>query len=100
MCSSGLARLTLFLLIGVLLEPGSADVYMHSPRGSNNRNCRNDNGENRRNGNRLFDSQNNAKGGYSCPRSYPFACYKFPDGSAEQANCNAQNTVGFSRRMK
>lgn len=45
---------------------------MHNPRGSNNRNCRNDNNDRRRNGNRLFDSQNNDKGGYSCPRSYPF----------------------------
>ncbi len=45
---------------------------MHNPRGSNNRNCRNDNGENRRTNNRLFDSQNNDKGGYSCPRAYPF----------------------------
>lgn len=49
------------------------DVYLHGMiRGSNNRNCRNDNGENRRNANRLFDSQNNDKGGYSCPRAYPF----------------------------
>eukprot|EP00300_Choanocystis_sp_HF-7_P042276 c9037_g1_i1.p1 GENE.c9037_g1_i1~~c9037_g1_i1.p1 ORF type:complete len:626 (-),score=58.71 c9037_g1_i1:164-2041(-) len=45
----------------------SADVYMHNPRGSNDRNCeRNDN---RNNGNRLFDSQNNDKGGYACPRA-------------------------------
>jgi hypothetical protein len=44
-----------------------ADVYMHNPRGSNDRNCeRNDN---RNNGNRLFDSQNNGKGGYACPRA-------------------------------
>lgn len=45
----------------------SADVFMHNPRGSNDRNCeRNDN---RNNGNRLFDSQNNDKGGYACPRA-------------------------------
>lgn len=35
------------------------DVYMHNPRGSNDRNC--ERNVNRRNGNRLFDSQNNAK---------------------------------------
>lgn len=45
----------------------SCDVYMHSPRGSNNRNC--EKNENRNNANRLFDSQNNAKGGYACPRA-------------------------------
>jgi hypothetical protein len=42
------------------------DVYMHAPRGSNDRNC--EKNVNRNNGNRLFDSQNNAKGGYACPR--------------------------------
>lgn len=39
-----------------------ADVYLHSPKGSNNRN-REKNG-NRNNANRLFDSQNNGNGGY------------------------------------
>jgi len=39
-----------------------ADTYMHNPRGSNDR--LNEANTNRNNGNRLFDSQNNAKGGY------------------------------------
>jgi len=39
-----------------------ADVYLHSPKGSNNRN-REKNG-NRNNANRMFDSQNNGNGGY------------------------------------
>lgn len=43
------------------------DVYMHNPRGSNDRNC--EKNVNRNNGNRLFDSQNNAKGGYACGRA-------------------------------
>ena len=66
---------------------------MHNPRGSNNRNCRIDNNENRRNGNRLFDSQNNDKGGYSCPNAMPFACYKLQDtndGNLNQNGCQAQ----------
>jgi len=54
-----------FLLL--LLVHVHADVYMHNPRGSNDRNC--ERNENRNNGNRLFDSQNNAKGGYACPRA-------------------------------
>jgi hypothetical protein len=40
----------------------AADVYMHNPRGSNDR--LNEANTNRNNANRLFDSQNNAKGGY------------------------------------
>eukprot|EP00968_Pinguiococcus_pyrenoidosus_P012812 scaffold1140_cov251-Pinguiococcus_pyrenoidosus.AAC.15 len=39
----------------------------HGPRGSNDRNC--ETNANRNNGNRLFDSQNNAAGGYACPRA-------------------------------
>lgn len=50
-----------------LLSTAYADVYMHNPRGSNDRNC--ERNENRNNGDRLFDSQNNAAGGYACPRA-------------------------------
>lgn len=69
-----------------------ADVYMHNPRGSNDRNCNNSNNQARANGNRLFDSQNNANGGYSCPRAYPFDCYTYVDNATLRAECNAQNT--------
>lgn len=51
------------VLLVAFLNSVFADVYMHNPRGSNDRNCeRNDN---RNNGNRLFDSQNNAAGNFS-----------------------------------
>jgi len=40
-----------------------ADVYLHNPRGSNNR--LNEKSANRNNANRLFDSQNNNRGGYN-----------------------------------
>eukprot|EP00731_Ephydatia_muelleri_P001859 Em0001g1859a len=40
-----------------------ADVYMHNPRGSNNR--LNERSANRNNADRLFDSQNNNRGGYN-----------------------------------
>jgi len=51
------------VLVAILLVACTyADVYMHNPRGSN---CRlNEANANRNNGARLFDSQNNAKGGY------------------------------------
>lgn len=39
------------------------DMYLHNPRGSNNR--LNENTATRRNGNRVFDSQNNNRGGYN-----------------------------------
>ena len=78
-----------------LLHWASADVYMHAPRGSNDRNC--EKNVNRNNGalrsgvrpraigtgsgDRLFDSQNNAKGGCapsssaaSEPRTHRYAC--------------------------
>ncbi|CAK8683460.1 unnamed protein product [Clavelina lepadiformis] len=41
----------------------SADLYVHNPRGSNNR--ANEKSATRANNNRLFDSQNNARGGYN-----------------------------------
>ena len=43
------------LFMQCLLWQAYADVYMHNPRGSNNR--LNENSANRRNNNRLFDSQ-------------------------------------------
>ncbi|XP_028415067.1 protein DD3-3-like [Dendronephthya gigantea] len=44
------------------------DVYMHNPRGSNNR--LNEQNNNRNNANRLFDSQNNNRGGYNVGNKY------------------------------
>mmetsp|Transcript_23115 Transcript_23115/g.63365 ORF Transcript_23115/g.63365 Transcript_23115/m.63365 type:complete len:1215 (+) Transcript_23115:341-3985(+) len=52
------------LLLNALVLPSlvHADVYLHSPRGSNNK--LNEVSNNARNQARLFDSQNNAAGGY------------------------------------
>ena len=59
---------TLFLIQFLYcLDLTFGDVYMHTPRGSNDRNC--ERNANRNNGNRLFDSQNNNAGGYACPRA-------------------------------
>lgn len=54
MILSGIALLAVYV---------DADVYMHNPRGSNNR--LNERSANRNNGNRMFDSQNNNRGGYN-----------------------------------
>jgi hypothetical protein len=57
----------LILLIGIFLISCYADIYLHNPRGGNNRNC--ETTTNRKNANRLWDSQNNDAGGYPCPRA-------------------------------
>jgi len=51
------------LIAAALVAAANADVYMHNPRGSNNR--LNERSANRNNGNRMFDSQNNNRGGYN-----------------------------------
>jgi hypothetical protein len=52
-----------FSAICFLIASAFADVYLHLPRGSNNR--LNEAAANRNNANRLFDSQNNNRGGYN-----------------------------------
>eukprot|EP00052_Salpingoeca_macrocollata_P005045 m.45054 g.45054 ORF g.45054 m.45054 type:complete len:771 (-) comp14625_c0_seq1:345-2657(-) len=54
---------TLLVLSGLLVHLCLGDLYLHMPRGSNNR--LNERSANRNNGNRLFDSQNNNRGGYN-----------------------------------
>lgn len=53
------------LLLVLVASCGLAlgDIYMHNPRGSNNR--LNEQTDTRQTNNRLFDSQNNARGGYN-----------------------------------
>lgn len=41
------------VLLAIFIALVHADVYMHNPRGSNDRNC--ERNVNRNNGNRLFD---------------------------------------------
>ena len=56
-----------FVLLLAVVAFVNADIYLHNPRGSNDRNC--ERNQDRQNANRLFDSQNNAAGGYACPRA-------------------------------
>jgi len=51
------------ILALLLASQAAGDVYLHNPRGSNNR--LNEANAVRNNGNRLFDSQNNNRGGYN-----------------------------------
>jgi len=50
-------------IILFLVLSAQADVYLHNPRGSNNR--LNEKSANRNNANRMFNSQNNNRGGYN-----------------------------------
>ena len=93
--------ITGLLLLLSLICFTNADVYMHNPRGSNNRCDRRTN--DRANANRLFDSQNNAAGGYAVPCDRPLTdninCYKmqyFDNSELDirwtlQHNCGVQN---------
>jgi hypothetical protein len=58
----------MLLFLFALATPAFGDVYLHNPRGSNNR--LNEANAVRNNGNRLFDSQNNNRGGYNAGDKY------------------------------
>ncbi|ESO96629.1 hypothetical protein LOTGIDRAFT_202874, partial [Lottia gigantea] len=53
----------LFVILALLAGQSLADIYLHNPRGSNDR--LNEKSAQRANANRLFDSQNNNRGGYN-----------------------------------
>jgi len=82
---------------------------MHNPRGSNDRNC--ERNVNRNNGNLLFDSQNNAKGGYACPRAVANSNdqtpqdgltprMKFEEGSKLEVEWTAQHGCGQQKESE
>ncbi|XP_021339885.1 protein DD3-3-like, partial [Mizuhopecten yessoensis] len=64
--SAGVWTLVLSLVAGV-----SCDIYLHNPRGSNNR--LDEETRNRANDNRMFDSQNNNRGGNNVGSLYYYA---------------------------
>jgi len=76
----------------------NGDIYMHNPRGSNNRCDRRTN--DRANANRLFDSQNNAAGGYAIPcdrlNDKDIECYKmkYYEGSELDIRWTLQHNCG------
>lgn len=68
-----------------------ADMYFHNPRGSNNRldEARRD----RNNANRLFDSQNNDRGGYNVGSLYYYEGSILPLEWTNQHSCADQNNL-------
>ncbi|KAK6176566.1 hypothetical protein SNE40_014827 [Patella caerulea] len=73
----------------VFIQPSSADIYFHNPRGSNNR--LDETSRDRNNANRLFDSQNNARGGYNVGNLFYYAGSKLQIEWTNQHSCGAQN---------
>ena len=74
----------IFIIIFVIVING--DIYLNSPRGSNNR--LDERGRERNNGNRLFDSQNNNRGGYNVGNVYYY------EGSKVLIEWTAQHSCG------
>lgn len=75
------------LIVGLsLLMCVQGDIYMHVFRGSNNR--LDEANRDRANGNRLFDSQNNNRGGYNVGTNI------FIEGSRMQMSFTAQHGLG------
>lgn len=66
-----------------------ADVYLHNPKGSNNRLA--ESSVQRANNQRLFDSQNSAQGGYNTGSVYYYAGSKLPIEWTNQHSCQDPN---------
>jgi hypothetical protein len=71
-------------LLLLLCGKVAADVFLHSPRGSNNK--LNEQQNNVRNDNRLFDSENNANGGYQVGDACIPNCLSTDGNNAYQSN--------------
>lgn len=74
------------LLLALVVSSVVADIYLQGPRGSNNR--LNEQGRDRNNGNRMFDSQNNNRGGYNQGNLYYYT------GSTVQIEWTNQHSCG------
>jgi hypothetical protein len=79
-------------LLATLVLAGSvlADIYLHVPPGSNNRGG--ETNSNRASNNRLFNSQNNNRGGYNIPQG---GSYNFYPGSIIPIQWTAQHGSGI-----
>lgn len=82
-------RLIFSVISLALAAQVSADVYLQMPRGSNNR--LDEANRDRNNGNRLFDSQNNNRGGYNVGQVYYFEGSEVPVEWTNQHSCGGPN---------
>lgn len=100
-------KAVLFILaLSVLIGSAFADQYLHMPRGSNNR--LNEANAQRNNGDRLFDSQNNNRGGYNVGDSTDEAAtttaeqfrQPFYEGSILSIEWTNQHACGSNRKVR
>jgi hypothetical protein len=78
------------IIIAITLQVTKADIYLHNPRGSNNRlDGRN---RERENANRMFDSQNNDRGGYNVGNLYYAVGSVLEIEWTNQHSCQSENS--------
>jgi len=80
-------RTALAAFLALTVDVADADLYMHHPRGSNNK--LNEVSNNVQNDNRLFDSQNNGAGGYQVGDN----CVGAPGNTCQNSNGNYDKTM-------
>jgi hypothetical protein len=80
---------SVLVFTAALLGSVRADIYLHNPRGSNNR--LDEANRDRANGNRLFDSQNNNRGGSNVGSMYYYVGSKLPIEWTNQHSCGHEN---------
>ena len=80
-----------FLVFALLMVGSFADIYLHNMRGSNNRLRETPN--NRNNANRLFNSQNNNRGGYNQGDMLHYAGSIIPLEWTAQHACGPNNNT-------
>jgi hypothetical protein len=78
-----------FFLAASLAAVARADMYLQNPRGSNNR--LDDQNRDRNNGNRLFDSQNNNRGGSNVGQMYYYKGSEINFEWSAQHSCGGPN---------
>ncbi|XP_057296382.1 protein DD3-3-like isoform X2 [Hydractinia symbiolongicarpus] len=82
-------QLSMLFFICALFGLVRCDVYLHNPRGSNNR--LDERGRERANANRMFDSQNNNRGGYNVGSLYYYEGSELPIEWTNQHSCGEKN---------
>lgn len=79
----------LCVLLSIVLGFAKADIYLHNPRGSNNR--LDEGGRNVANQRRLFDSENNNRGGYLVGNMYYYEDSYLNIEWTNQHSCGDEN---------
>jgi len=82
-------QVLLLTIVSLFLSTVQADMYLQSVRGSNNR--LDEANRERNNANRLFDSQNNDRGGYNVGKLNYYVTEKVPISWTNQHGCGTED---------